>query len=204
VKTQITKIPVSGAILIGGKSNRFKKDKTYITLDGEYLSSRLFHTLDIILDNVFFVANQDKSSPVPGAKFVLDLHTGVGPIGGVYSALTYSHHDFCFISACDLPFLSVELIKILWQHTRSTDDIIVPVWDSKVEPLSAIYHRRCIPQIESALAAGQYMTKGFWNLVNTQYLDISRFFSRSQIKQMFININSPEDYKHVVNLLKKT
>jgi molybdopterin-guanine dinucleotide biosynthesis protein A len=191
---KVTNITASGAILIGGKSKRYNSDKAFINFSGEYLSALLYKRINKILDHVFFVSDKKDKSSIPEAQLVIDLKQNIGPIGGLYTALVNTEYDYCFISACDLPFLSNDLIHLLWKNCDGKNDIIVPVWDSKIEPLAAFYHQRCIPFIETALENKQWMMKGFWDQVVTKYIDVSEHFSAKDINKLFFNINTPGDY----------
>ena len=140
---ELTNIMACGAILIGGKSRRFKSDKAYIKFSGESLSTLLYKRISRVLNQVYFVADHGGKFPIPDVDVIVDLKPDIGPMGGLYTALTHSSHDYCFISACDMPFLNADLIKLLWDKCTGTSDIVVPVWDSKIEPLAAFYHKRC-------------------------------------------------------------
>jgi molybdopterin-guanine dinucleotide biosynthesis protein A len=192
---EFTNIMACGAILIGGKSRRFKTDKTYIQFSGESLSVLLYKRISRVLNHVYFVADRGEKSPVPDVDVIVDLKPDIGPIGGLYTALTHSSHDYCFVSACDLPFLNVDLIKLLWDKCTGTNDIVVPVWDSGIEPLAAFYHTRCIPFIKSALEKDQFMMKGFWDQVRTDYIDVASYFNPGELRKIFFNINTAGDYE---------
>jgi len=200
---EFTNIMACGAILIGGKSRRFNSDKAYIQFSGESLSALLYKMISRVLNHVYFVADHGDKFPIPDVDVIVDLKPDIGPLGGLYTALTHSSHDYCFISACDLPFLNVELIKILWDKCTGTSDIVVPVWDSKIEPLAAFYHKRCIPVIESSLEKNQWMMKGFWNQVRTNYIDVTSYFNPGELRKIFFNINTPGDYETAQLMLKE-
>ncbi len=192
---KVTNIMACGAILIGGKSQRFESDKTYIQFSGEFLSTLLYKRISRVLNQVFFVADHGDKLPMPDVDVIVDLKPDIGPIGGLHTALTHSSLEYCFVSACDTPFLNVDLINLLWDKCTGASDIIVPVWDSKIEPLAAFYHKRCLPAIESALEKNQWMMKGFWDQVRTEYIDVTSYFNPGELRKIFFNINTPGDYE---------
>ena len=170
----------------------------------DYLSAKLYRRLAGVLGDVFFVSDRENKLPVPDANIFVDLKPEIGPLGGLYTALSHAANEYCFISACDLPFLSAGLIKILWHNRTSDSDIIVPVWQSKIEPLAAFYHKRCIKEIELVLNTDHWMMKGFWDRVKTEYIDMSIHFDSETLRHLFFNINTPADYKLARTIYKKS
>ena len=112
---QVTNISASGAILIGGKSHRFKSDKAFIEFTDGFLSAEIYQKFCRIFGQTFFVSDTGDKAPLPEAKVIVDLKPDIGPIGGLYTALSAASFKYCFISACDMPFLSIELIHHLWK-----------------------------------------------------------------------------------------
>ncbi len=190
----LNKIQASGAVLIGGKSRRFGSDKTFISIDGIPLSVILYDRLSEILNEIIFVGDRpDKLQD--GRKYMVDLMPDRGPLGGLYSALSAAQEDYCFLTACDLPFMDSALIDYLWSKKDTSNDIIVPIWSGKVEPLAAFYHRRCLPVVKNALLNDQRRMRIFWGEMNVNYVDVTSNFELAELERLFFNVNTPAHYR---------
>lgn len=198
-----TTIKASGAIFIGGKSSRFGSDKAHLEFAGEILSIRIYQQLNQILDSVFFISDRMDKSVTDDLPVFVDIRSGVGPLAGLLTALKNSPHPWCFITGCDMPFFNPQLVTYLWQFAGQDQDIIVPVWDQKIEPLSAFYHTRCIPAILNALDQNQFMLKGFWQNLNVTKVDLTKSHSHRDLRRIFFNINTPDALAEAQKLARK-
>ena len=183
-------IKAGGAILIGGKSSRFGSDKASLEFAGETLSVRIYHQLNSILDSVCFISDRKNNSATADLPVFVDIESGVGPLGGLLTALKNCQYPWCFITGCDLPFFDPDLVSYLWQYAHEDPDIIVPVWAENIEPLNAFYHIRCIPAIVDSLAQNRYMVKGFWKNLRVKKVELTDHYSSDDLKKMFFNINT--------------
>jgi molybdopterin-guanine dinucleotide biosynthesis protein A len=196
------RIEAAAAILIGGQSSRFGSDKAYLKLDTELLTVRLHKLLSQLFPQVFFVSGTSEKKVFAGAVVFPDRQPGIGPLGGLATALHHADHPYCFLTACDLPFISSELIRLIWQ-TRDNPDIVVPQWRGLPEPMVAFYHKRCLPAIDNAISKGNYMMKGFWPDLQIKRIDLQTRFSGSELSRLFHNINTPEDHREARRILSE-
>lgn len=87
------------------------------------------------------------------------------------------------------------------QFRKSSIDIVIPKSQKGLEPLCAIYSKRCISEIESMVDNKTMKVSLLLNKFRT------RFISEDEISTLdwedsFFNINSEEDYKKALELLK--
>ncbi len=195
------KINASAAILIGGESQRFGTDKAYLILQNDPISVHLFNMLNRIFSEVFFVSGVLKKDILKNTVVLPDLHKRIGPIGGLATALSYANYPFCYLTACDLPFITDTLIHMLWSQSKNFD-IVVPTWSDYVEPLVAFYHKRCLDEVHMAIESGNYMLKGWWDKRKINYVNMLSSYSLSELKTVFFNINTPDDYQEALSILK--
>ncbi len=78
------------------------------------------------------VANDQARYAALGARVVPDLHRDVGALGGIQAAIAWSAHDHCLVVACDMPFLSLPLLRRMADEPRNYD-VLGPA-DSRREP----------------------------------------------------------------------
>ena len=103
---------VLGAILAGGRSQRFGSDKALALIDGrpmlDHVADRLRGQCEALV-----VAGRDW----PGLTRVDDLpEPGLGPLGGLAGALAHARgagFDAVLTSSCDLPALPADLLTLL-------------------------------------------------------------------------------------------
>jgi molybdopterin-guanine dinucleotide biosynthesis protein A len=82
-----------------------------------------------------------------------DKFPGCGPLGGVYTALTVSATDWNLIVACDMPGVSVGVLRTLLASATDlgASCVIATGPGGEPEPLCAVYHRRCLPVLDRAI-----------------------------------------------------
>src|SRR5262245_33344588 len=84
-------------ILAGGRSLRMGREKARLRLGGQGLLAR--------------IRRQAESSGWRVRVIRRDLVPGLGPLGGVHTALTSSEVEAELFLACDMPFVSVDLLR---------------------------------------------------------------------------------------------
>jgi molybdopterin-guanine dinucleotide biosynthesis protein A len=99
--------------------------------------------------------------------------------------------------ACDMPFLSADLLRALLAiaHAEHGPDIVVPESEGPrgIEPLCAFYRTTCIAPIEAAAARDDHRMIGFHEDVRVGRLPIERVRAFGSPDVLFMNVNTPED-----------
>jgi molybdopterin-guanine dinucleotide biosynthesis protein A len=118
---------------------------------------------------------------------------GIGPLGGIYTALQKCSAPQCLIVACDLPFLSEPLLRFLSENAGEAEVFAIDSGNG-VEPLCAVYSKACLPAIEKQMAQKQYKVADLLAKVQARVVrfDASYSFYSSQL---FYNINTPEEWR---------
>ncbi|WP_028967809.1 molybdenum cofactor guanylyltransferase [Sphingomonas phyllosphaerae] len=103
---------VLGAVLAGGRATRFGSDKALAALDGRALLDHAIASITLHCDTIVVVGRTD--APV---TCIPDLPVSdLGPLGGIAGALAYAaDHGFDAVlsTACDTPFLPLEVVAAL-------------------------------------------------------------------------------------------
>src|SRR5439155_9390766 len=102
----------SAAIMAGGKSTRMGQDKAWIELDGEPLIKRVANVLAEVADEVIVVANDPRYESL-GLRVVRDRYPQGGALGGIATGVGAADHDTVLVAACDMPFLSADVWRML-------------------------------------------------------------------------------------------
>jgi molybdopterin-guanine dinucleotide biosynthesis protein A len=181
------------AILCGGKSRRLGQDKALMYLNGSRIIDIIIQTLQPLFDPIFFISDvRDKIHGVDITS-VADEIPNLGPLGGIYTALGVGIGEYCFVTACDTPFLTKEIIQALWNEVDG-EDIIVPKYQGLAEPLVGFYARRCRERIGEALEIDQKQTRSLWNCCNVRFVDLDKRFPAEYLQRVFFNINTVADF----------
>jgi molybdopterin-guanine dinucleotide biosynthesis protein A len=199
---------VSAVILAGGKSRRLGEDKSFLVVDGQPLIARMAGRLTALSDDLIIVTNEPKQyEPLAlPVRLVPDEQPGVGSLMGIYSGLKVADHHHALVVACDMPFLSVPLLRymvrlIVPRPLTGDYDVIIPRLGDLLEPLHAIYSKTCLPAIAQLLAQERRQIIAFFPQVRVRYVvedEINRF---DPYHLSFVNVNTPEDWAQVQTLL---
>jgi molybdopterin-guanine dinucleotide biosynthesis protein A len=105
-----------------------------------------------------------------------------------------------FVAACDMPFLSADLISLVCRrHAEAAAegrvDVTVPVCNGEPQPLCAVYGRSSLPHLEEAVLSGKTSMKRFLDEVVTRFVPEAAVRSVDPEGFSFVNINTVEDYE---------
>ena len=182
----------AGWVLAGGRSSRMGTDKAVIALDGAPLIERAIAVARTACESVSIVGDPAKYGSL-GCPVVPDEFDGAGPLAGIEAALRTSAADWNLILACDMPSLDADVPASLFGAIGEHGDCVLPRHaDGKLEPLCAVYHRRCHGQIRAALDSGVRKVASALDGLAIRYVTVTRDDS-------FTNLNTPEDLRRYRN-----
>jgi molybdopterin-guanine dinucleotide biosynthesis protein A len=109
---------------------------------------------------------------VPGVPLLCDEPAGIGPIGGLCALLAHAGERAAIALACDLPYLSAELIAKLACAESSAAVLAARDRPSgKWQPLFARYDSpRVLPVLRGAIASGTRSFQSFLRELDVQEL----------------------------------
>jgi molybdopterin-guanine dinucleotide biosynthesis protein A/molybdopterin converting factor small subunit len=184
----------SAVILGGGKSSRMGRAKALLPFDGEPLILHIARKLKSIFIDLVVVAAPDQELPATGAKLVRDEVAYQGPVGGIYYGMRDAAGEFCFVTSCDVPFLSIDLIRYLVSLIED-NDIVAPYWEERFQPLCAVYRRSVLPLLEQQLERGELRPIYLYDKVRTRKVVAEEIRRVDPEGLSFFNMNSPADYE---------
>jgi molybdopterin-guanine dinucleotide biosynthesis protein A len=183
---------VTGLILLGGKSSRYGSNKALVEIEGVRLIERVVGVMKSIFHRVILLTNTPEEYTYLRLPMVEDLIKGLGPMGGIYTGLMTMSDETGFLVACDMPFLSGKLIRHMVE-VRDDFDTVVPRMDWMLEPLHALYSKKCIPVIREAIEERQYQIAKCFARMRVRYMDEEEIRLWDQDLRSLFNINKPQD-----------
>jgi len=181
------------AVLAGGRARRFGGDKLLYRIDGKpliaHVIERLLRASEI--KEVVVVASPDRVEPMRelGVDVIPD-DLLVGPMGGVYTALSLGD---VFVVAGDMPSVVPELVDDMVRTFRRSGKVAcVPLWpNGYIEPLHSVYSSRLRPAIEERLERRDYSLNSLIRSVDACYVRIDGL--PEEWRDSFFNVNTKRD-----------
>jgi molybdenum cofactor guanylyltransferase len=149
-------------VLVGGRSRRFGRDKLREHLpDGAYLVDRPIRALRAVFGpHVALVGECHADISSRGDLVIDDGYPGVGPIGGILSALEAGDAGVLVLSG-DLPAITAQAVQEILRGAEQFPDAWAVLATSsgagstlRLEPCIGLYRQRCTPLLRQALAGG--------------------------------------------------
>ncbi|KUO73303.1 MAG: molybdopterin-guanine dinucleotide biosynthesis protein MobA [Desulfosporosinus sp. BRH_c37] len=174
-----------------------KKNKAFLELEGKPLVERSLTILRAVFTEVLISSNTPELYAGYEVPVILDEILERGPLEGIYQGLKSATYDEVFVVACDIPFLSVDLIRFLSSWIPAYD-VVVPQLQSGLHPLHAFYHRRCLPLIKSNLEAGRLKIIDLYPNWSVRYVGETELQAFFDLNKVFCNVNTPEDWSAIL------
>lgn len=191
---------VSCAILAGGASSRFGRDKALIEVGDETLIERVVARLTKVTDDLLIVGNALSRFRHLNAHLVEDRVEGLGALGGIFTSLQTCRHPHVFVCACDMPFLDMNLIRYMFLLSPGYD-VVMPYIAEEAEPMHAIYGKTCLPAVTELVRAREARIVTFLPQVRVRDVREDEIQIFDPQFRSFFNLNTPEDLDKMRALL---
>ena len=183
---------MTAIILAGGNSIRMGQNKAFLQVDGIPIITRIHTLLRELFEEVIIVTNQKDLFKNFASAIYPDLLPEKGALGGLYTGMFLARFEYAFCVACDMPFIKRSLVRFLISNTKD-EDAVVPRTRDGLQPLHAIYSKRCLDAMKSVIDQGKYKIIDFYNLVKVKIVEESDFLHLDPLRESFINVNTPEE-----------
>jgi molybdopterin-guanine dinucleotide biosynthesis protein A len=187
---------VRGVILAGGGATRFRgKPKGLELVGGERILDRLVRVMASALgEQPLLVANApDAGTWRPDLRTVADIRTGLGALGGIYTAVLEGPAPIVCV-AWDMPFVSEPLIRALADGLDHHDAMLPESGGRRgVEPLCAAYGPACGEAIAHSLDSGDLRAIGFHDRIRVGILSLAELRALADPELVFFNVNTADD-----------
>lgn len=185
---------VTGFVLAGGKSSRMGKDKAFMQLGGRTLVAHALELAQAATGKAWIVGGAEKF--VTYGPVVEDLYPGCGPLAGIHAALADARTDLNLITAVDMPFLRVDLLKYLITRAAASEAaVVVPRAGGGLQPLCAVYRKAFGEVAQRSLDAGKNKVDSLFAEVQTLVIEQAELERYGFGEEMFRNLNTKHDWQ---------
>jgi molybdopterin-guanine dinucleotide biosynthesis protein A len=171
--------------------------KATLPFGPETMLQRVVRLLGTVVSPIVVVAARDQELPeLPeGVTVTRDENDERGPLEGLRAGLKALPHSvkMAYVTSCDVPLLVpgfVErMVALMGDH-----DIAVMEVDGFPHPLSAVYRRSTLPQVEVLLAQDKLRPVFLFDAVRTRRVQTTEMIAVDPQLQTLRNLNTREDY----------
>ncbi|MBV9035651.1 MAG: molybdenum cofactor guanylyltransferase [Acidobacteriaceae bacterium] len=176
----------AGFVLVGGMSTRMGQDKALLHWRSQPLVERIAATVAAVTETVTLIGSPERyvNLKIPCLP---DTRHQLGPLAGIEAALETRQAEWNLIVGCDMPGVSREVLSCLLDRAGQINGLCVAAQDltEQIQPLCAVYHRRCLPVIKKSLDEGRLKLMRILEDLRAEYVPV---------ETKLTNINTPEDW----------
>lgn len=184
---------VSAVILAGGKASRMGGiNKALLKIQGTSIIEREITILEPIFSEIIIITNSPEYYEFLAKPIFKDLVPGKGSLGGIFTGLTFAKDPYCFFVPCDMPFLNKDIINAILSNIDK-HDVVVPRINGHLEPIHAVYSKRCLPIIERLIASDNLKILSLFDEVDVYEIPGNYIRQFDPAFDFIMNVNTPED-----------
>lgn len=192
---------VSGFIQAGGQSSRMGTNKALVKLGEMTLIEYPLKALQPLVSQLAIIANNSAIYQYLSLPCYPDIWPGVGPLGGIGTALTYAENEYVVVLACDMPCVTTPFLELLISASKGYQVCIPTDAQGQLQPLAAIYHCTALPQIKKMLAQHQFAPRFLLKELNGKVWTFDQFAHLPNAEKIFENINTQQDLIRLNNCI---
>lgn len=181
-----------GILLAGGMSRRFGSPKAFARINDKFFYELVWRALDGACDDIVIVTREELIPRFPEElDVIIDLPSlsGLGPLVGIYTAMTERPADQYLVLPCDMPFIGQKETAALIQLAGGTHDVTAVRTSEEHLPLFSIWNHRVKKDLMREILNQQLSVMKFLDQVETKWVD-SRLIHVD--KTIFRNINTDD------------
>lgn len=185
-----------GVALAGGESRRFGRDKALLSFGETTLVSSAVAKLSVAVAGPALVADRGRNLH-PRAQSIQD-GPGRGPAAAILGAAAHDPAASLLVLACDMPFVTVELLIRL---SQLSGDFVLPRWGPRLEPLCSLLRSKALAALTKMVSDGRFAVRGLLqgNLEVT-FLEGPELTDLGRPEDLFLNLNTPSDLHRAESL----
>ena len=193
----------TGVILAGGLNTRFSgANKALIQIGGKQILDRIYAVFSNLFEEIILVTNDPVKYIGWDLKIVTDIYPYRSSLTGIHAGIFYSTKSHSFITACDTPFLNKELLEAIICAVEPQIDIVIPETSTGLEPLCAVYSKRCQKPIENQIKKQEFKIDKFFNKVRVKKISDKELRTKDPELTSFFNVNTPSSLEEAKAIIQ--
>jgi molybdopterin-guanine dinucleotide biosynthesis protein A len=192
----------TGVVLAGGQSRRMGQNKAALKIGGQPLLRRVVGRLQAALPAVLVVGPDFLRTLVSDVPVISDRMPGLGPLGGLATALRAIATPRAFVVACDMPLLAPALVRtmaVLAAMPPHVDALLLRS-EHGLEYLHAVYAVTCLPLAERELASPDRSLKRLVRQLCVRELSADEVQHYDPRGLSAFNANTPDEWLRALEL----
>jgi molybdopterin-guanine dinucleotide biosynthesis protein A len=173
--------------------------KAWLPFGGEPMLSRVVKVVMRAVSPVAVVAAPGQElPPLPeGVRVARDPQGGRGPLEGIVAGLAAlaGDADAAYVSSCDVPFLSEEMVRRMVSLLGEAD-VAIPDVEGRRHPLAGVYRVGVLQVARQLLAEGRLRPAFLFEAVRTRLVVAEELPGVEALR----NLNTPEEYEEALRL----
>jgi molybdenum cofactor guanylyltransferase len=189
---------LGGIVLCGGRSSRMGSSKADLPFGPETMLQRVVRLLGMVVAPIVAVAAREQVLPLLPKDIIVtrDEREQRGPLEGLRAGLRAlpDSVDAAYVTSCDVPLLMPGFVTRMFELLENYDIAVMEI-DGFPHPLSAVYRRKVLPDVEALLAQDKLRPVFLFDAVKTRRVQPAEMMSVDPELQTLRNLNTPDDYR---------
>ena len=195
---------ILGAVLAGGKSQRFGEDKSQVKLGDKLLIDYILTEIIDEFNEVLVVSNNPINfKESEKISLIKDFKKDLGPLGGVLTAMKWikkENKKYKWISTfpVDTPFFTKKELKFFYENININKSKLFFIRNKSARHnIFGLWSLDLMEKLESDLLEGQRKVEVWADSIGVSIVNIDY-----KKPDPFFNINTEEDLKEAIKILK--
>ncbi len=198
------KYPCSGIILTGSESNKMNSaNKAGVEVGGQRILDRLLTVFGAFFDEIILVTADPSAYLEWDVLIVADHFETANEMTGIYTGLFTARCPHALVATCDMPLVQPTLLKYLLDAIEPRWDAIVPLTENGLEPLPAVYSKRCLKPMEQKMAGRLFSIQRFIQQAHTKTIDQKDLRRHDPELVSFTKTDSPAELAQALDWLNR-
>ncbi|MEI7841488.1 MAG: molybdenum cofactor guanylyltransferase [Gallionellaceae bacterium] len=180
-------------ILAGGQSSRMGQDKASLRFGEQTLLQNVLSILQPCFAETF-VSVRELRSEISQRQIFDDLKYR-GPLAGLLVALEAAPTPWIFLVACDMPFITIEMVEYLAAQRQHHHQAVVPRVQEHPQPMAAFYNKNASEQIRAVLQdpTAKHSLRSVLEKLDTLYVEADSLREVDPQLRSFFDLDTPSD-----------
>jgi molybdopterin-guanine dinucleotide biosynthesis protein A len=188
-----------GAVLAGGVGSRMAGSKVCADLHGQPLIAYPLAAIEEAGLEAIVCAKPGDELPPLEAPVLREPEQPRHPLCGVVAALRAGEGRPAVVIACDLPFVTAGLIRLL---AEAPEPLVTPVLDGRTQPLLARYEPSLLPDLEAALEREEPLARTVEEL-GPRLIGEEELARFGDPRRLLFNVNDSDDLRQAEVLISQ-